>query len=84
MVATGAEFPCYEIVFAVWENHAVFAIEVVHDLHIEVAVYSIVDGILYSLEFVDRGLDEYELGTEVWFLEPVCTRHRYGTRGEEK
>jgi len=76
-----------KIIFAMREDHAVRAVQIIHDLHVEITAFGVVDCVFYTLEFLHGRLDEHELrAQEIWFVffQPVCPRHGDGTWWEEE
>jgi hypothetical protein len=79
-----AEFASQEVVAPMRDDHAVFAIQIVDDFHIEVAMSSLVNCVFNTLEFLDGGLNEHKLRAKVWFVQPVSTGHGDGTKRKEE
>lgn len=84
MLTLGPELASQEVVAAMREDHAVFAVKIVDDFHVELAGLRVTNRRFNAREFVDGGLDENELRTEVRLVKPVSSRHGDGTRRQEE
>ena len=73
-VFAGLEFASQKIVFAVRDDEAALAVEVVDNFHVEFGAAAVVEGFLDALEFEFGGFDEHELGGED-VVEPVGAWH---------
>src|SRR2546423_991702 len=84
MLTIREEFASQEIVAAMKDDHAVFPIQFVYDLHVEIVAGGMVDCVFYACEFFGRGLNKHKLRAEVWLVQPVGTGYGDRTRGEEE
>jgi len=79
-----AEFPGDKVVLLGRENQTLFAVQIIHNFHVEIGRFAVGEGVLYAVEFYQGRLYDHELRGH-GIVQPVRSRHgNRSLRQEEK